>query len=90
MLTSFFFFFFFFCSQGARHIAKDITGQNVANPTAMLLSATLMLRHLGLEDHASRIQRAVHQVLKYEGTPDVAGGSATTTEFTKKVIAYLN
>lgn len=32
---------------GCRHVAKDIQGQDVANPAAMVLSATMMLRHLG-------------------------------------------
>jgi isocitrate dehydrogenase (NAD+) len=32
---------------GCRHVAKDIMGQNRANPAAMILSATMMLRHLG-------------------------------------------
>jgi len=32
---------------GCRHVASDIMGTNRANPTAMILSATMMLRHLG-------------------------------------------
>ena len=32
---------------GCRHVAKDIMGTNRANPAAMILSATMMLRHLG-------------------------------------------
>lgn len=32
---------------GCRHVAKDLMGTNKANPTAMILSATMMLRHLG-------------------------------------------
>lgn len=32
---------------GCRHVAKDIKGANKANPAAMILSATMMLRHLG-------------------------------------------
>lgn len=32
---------------GCRHVASDIMGTNRANPTAMVLSATMMLRHLG-------------------------------------------
>ena len=33
--------------QGCRHVGKDIQGRGIANPTAMILSATMMLRHLG-------------------------------------------
>ena len=36
--------------------APDITGQDKANPTALLLSSVMMLRHLGLSEHADRIQ----------------------------------
>lgn len=75
---------------GSRHVGLDIQGQNVANPTAMILSATLMLDHLGLTRHAERISNAVHEVIA-EGqttTRDI-GGSASTTEFTKAVIGKL-
>ncbi len=36
---------------GCRHVAKDIMGTNRANPSAMILSATMMLRHLGYVFH---------------------------------------
>ena len=36
--------------------APDIAGQDKANPTALLLSSVMMLRHLGLSEHADRIQ----------------------------------
>lgn len=48
---------------GCRHVAKDIMGKNVANPTAMVLSASLMLRHLGLESQANSIAGAVYDVM---------------------------
>jgi isocitrate dehydrogenase (NAD+) len=57
----------------------------------MLLSGVLMLRHLGLEEHASRIGGAVYKVLE-EGrvfTPDIRGGHSTTTDFTLEVISNL-
>lgn len=75
---------------GSRHVGLDIEGQNQANPTAMLLSSTLMLNHLGLRDSAKRISTAVHEVIR-EGkhtTKDI-GGKATTTEFTNAVIEKL-
>jgi isocitrate dehydrogenase (NAD+) len=43
--------------------APDIAGQGLANPVAMILSAGLMLRHLGMDDHADRLDRGVAAVL---------------------------
>jgi isocitrate dehydrogenase (NAD+) len=71
--------------------APDIAGQGVANPTAILLSSLLMLRHLGKEGVADRVERALHRVYQ-EGkrlTRDV-GGSATTAEFTDAIISALS
>jgi len=62
--------------------APDIAGKNLANPTALLLSAVMMLHHLDERAAADRIMRGLGAVLA-EGrtrTRDV-GGSATTTEF---------
>jgi isocitrate dehydrogenase (NAD+) len=70
--------------------APDIAGQNAANPTAMILSSILMLRHLGQTDASDRVERAIHHVYS-EGrhlTRDV-GGSASTEEFTTAVIGSL-
>ncbi|KVH99957.1 Isocitrate and isopropylmalate dehydrogenase family [Cynara cardunculus var. scolymus] len=63
---------------------------NLANPTALLLSAVSMLHHLDLTDKADMIQDAVLKTIaegKYR-TGDL-GGSATTTEFTKAIIGHL-
>ncbi|OMJ81895.1 hypothetical protein SteCoe_17534 [Stentor coeruleus] len=70
--------------------APDIAGKNLANPTALLLSSIMMLRHLNLFDHADKIEKAVHGVLKdgVTKTRDL-GGSATTTEYTKAIISRL-
>ncbi|BEI80085.1 hypothetical protein CcaverHIS002_0106140 [Cutaneotrichosporon cavernicola] len=72
---------------GCRHVGKDIAGKNRANPTAFLLSATMLLRHLGLEDQANTIASSVYNVIKggYHRTYDV-GGTSSTTDFTKAVI----
>ena len=43
--------------------APDIAGQGKANPTALLLSACMMLRHLGEIDHAGRIEQACYNVI---------------------------
>lgn len=71
--------------------APDIAGKGVANPTALVLSALMMLDHLGETEAARRIEQALHRVY-LEGkhtTPDV-GGRATTAEFTQAVIAALD
>lgn len=67
-----------------------IAGQNKANPTAMLLSACLMLRHLGQAPYAQKIERALYAVLKEGKTVTFdLGGSASTTEFAQAVIEKL-
>ncbi|KAF8505787.1 hypothetical protein F5888DRAFT_1604446 [Russula emetica] len=75
---------------GCRHVAKDIMGQDRANPAAMILSATMMLRHLGLDHIANKIASATFQVLN-DGRVKTAdmGGSSTTSEFTAAVIKNL-
>src|SRR5688572_27353956 len=61
--------------------APDIAGRDVANPTALLLSAVLMLQHLQEDSKAERILEALKRVLgSGHVTPDL-GGSATTTSF---------
>ncbi len=61
--------------------APDIAGRDIANPTALLLSAVLMLEHLDEDDRAARIRTALRTVLASgHVTPDL-GGSATTTSF---------
>jgi len=53
---------------GCRHVGLDIKGKDQANPTALLLSSSMMLRHLGLDDHANRISKAVYDVIA-NGSP---------------------
>ena len=70
--------------------APDIAGRGLANPSALIQTATLMLRHLGERQAADRIQSALEKVLA-EGkvrTGDL-GGHATTIEFTNAVIGAL-
>jgi isocitrate dehydrogenase (NAD+) len=70
--------------------APDIAGKGLANPTALMQSAVLMLAHLGERDASSRLQKAIHRVYA-EGTHltgDV-GGKASTREFTDAIIAAL-
>lgn len=43
--------------------APDIAGEDKANPTALLLSAVMMLRHMQLQEHAHKIESAVLNVI---------------------------
>jgi isocitrate dehydrogenase (NAD+) len=70
--------------------APDIAGKGVANPTALLMSAIMMLDHIGEVKAARQIEESLHKVYR-EGkslTRDV-GGKATTAEFTNAVIGSL-
>jgi isocitrate/isopropylmalate dehydrogenase len=76
--------------ESAHGSAPDIAGRNVINPTATILSATLMLEYLGFVEAARRLETAVERVYA-EGrrlTPD-QGGSASTTEFCEAVARHL-
>ncbi len=69
--------------------APDIAGQGIANPSAMVLSAALMLDHLGHGSEADRVREAVEGVLA-DGprTPDL-GGDASTEDVTSAVVERL-
>ncbi|KAF6251269.1 hypothetical protein COO60DRAFT_1561811, partial [Scenedesmus sp. NREL 46B-D3] len=70
--------------------APDIAGKNLANPTALLFSGVMMLRHLGLHDMAGDIHSAALAVIaegKYR-TGDL-GGTATCSDYTKAIIDKL-
>jgi len=70
--------------------APDIAGRGIANPSALIQTSVLMLKHLGQREAADRIQSALEKVLA-EGkmiTRDL-GGNATTLEFTDAVIRSL-
>ncbi|MGA7921439.1 MAG: isocitrate dehydrogenase (NAD(+)) [Candidatus Acidiferrales bacterium] len=67
--------------------APDIAGKNLANPTALLMSAILLLRHIGEVDAAKKIEDALHKVYREgQGLTRDVGGTATTSEFTESVI----
>ena len=70
--------------------APDIAGRHIANPTALLWSACMMLDHLDEQACAQKIKDAVNQVLMDHEhlTPDL-GGSATTEEYTQAIIDAL-
>ncbi len=71
--------------------APDIAGKHIANPTALLWSACMMLEYLGQSDCAGKIRNAVDAVLA-EGTaitPDLKG-NATTEQYRDAIIAKLS
>ena len=71
--------------------APDIAGKGLANPTALLLSSCMMLRHMSLNSDADRIENAVLKTIA-SGPENRTGdlkGTATTTRFTEEVIKNL-
>jgi len=70
--------------------APDIAGKNIANPTALLLSGVLLLRHIGQGTIADRISTALATVLA-AGTTRTRdlGGTATTDEFATEICRTL-
>jgi len=70
--------------------APDIAGKGIANPTAQILAACMMLDHIGQGTVAARVRRALESTLAARETltPDL-GGRATTAEFTRAVVAAL-
>src|SRR6187455_539683 len=70
--------------------APDIAGKGIANPTAVILSAVLMLRFLGEKSAADRVESAVRSVFaKGEVRTGDLGGKATTDEFVGAVLAAM-
>jgi len=71
--------------------APDIAGLGIANPTALLLSATMMLRHLGDDDRAARIEAALYRALE-DGSAKTRdlGGRTTTAGYTRAVVSRLS
>jgi isocitrate dehydrogenase (NAD+) len=70
--------------------ATDIAGKNMANPTALLQTAVMMLRHIGERNAADLIERAMIHTLstKQVRTRDL-GGTASTTEYTEAIVASM-
>jgi isocitrate dehydrogenase (NAD+) len=70
--------------------APDIAGKGIANPTAILLAAALMLDHVGRHDLGDRLRRAIDETLNLDKvrTGDL-GGSANTKQFTQALIARV-
>jgi len=70
--------------------APDIAGKGIANPTAIILSAVLMLRYLGEKDAADRVENAIRVVFTQGAakTGDL-GGTATTDQFVAAVLQSM-
>jgi isocitrate dehydrogenase (NAD+) len=70
--------------------APDIAGKGIANPTALLLAAAMMLDHVKLIDEAKRLRQAIHATLNIDKvrTGDL-GGTASTAAFTKALVSRI-
>ncbi len=69
--------------------APDIKGQNKANPTALLMSAIEMLKYIGENSYAEKIEKALFKTLADGNKTADIGGKLSTTEFTDVVISNL-
>ncbi|KAG5361466.1 Isocitrate dehydrogenase [NAD] subunit 2 [Yarrowia sp. C11] len=71
--------------------APDIAGKGLANPTALLLSSVMMLRHMGLNDNATNIEQAVFGTIASgpENRTKDLKGTATTSHFAEQIIKRL-
>lgn len=71
--------------------APDIAGRNIANPAALLLGGTMMLRHLGMESYADTIEAALEGVLSQGRfvTRDLHPNGVGTTEMRDAIIARM-
>ncbi len=67
--------------------APDIAGKGIANPTALLLAAGLMLDHVGLTDQAHHLRKAIDDVLNRDNvrTGDL-GGKASTGDYARAIV----
>src|SRR5687767_12601379 len=70
--------------------APDIAGKGIANPQALIMSAVMMLNHIGETEAAQKIKTAYNQVLAHGSvlTRDL-GGTATTDQYADAVIAAM-
>ena len=71
--------------------APDIAGKGLANPTALLLAAAMMLDHVKLHDKAQRVRKAIDDTLNIDKvrTGDL-GGQASTSAFAKAVVSRVS
>ncbi|RTE86978.1 MULTISPECIES: isocitrate dehydrogenase [Gammaproteobacteria] len=70
--------------------APDIAGQNLANPSSVILAAVQMLEHLGQQDNAKRILNALRETIESgDRTTRDLGGEHGTDEFTQAILERL-
>jgi isocitrate/isopropylmalate dehydrogenase len=69
--------------------APDIAGQGIANPIGAILSAAMLLDHLGAAEAARRVERAVRAALRDGVLTRDLGGTASTTEMTDAILRRL-
>jgi len=69
--------------------APDIAGQGIANPIGAILSAALLLDHVGQGAQADRVRRAVNETIRQSVLPRDLGGNATTKQVTQAVTKNL-
>ena len=70
--------------------APDIAGKGIANPTAAILAGAMMLRHLGMDDPAARIENAVAEVYASGHLTQDLGGRHGSRSFTEHVLKALS
>ncbi len=70
--------------------APDIAGKGLANPMGAILSAAMLLDHVGLADAAERVRWAIGRVVEAGMLPADLGGTATTAEVTRAVLSALD
>lgn len=76
--------------EAAHGSAPDIAGKDLANPTAVLMSAAMMLDHINQPEPAQKIRKAIHHCLKSEATRTRdLGGQLGTSQFTKALIETM-
>ncbi len=70
--------------------APDIAGKGVANPTAAILAASMMLKHIGMGEESTAVVEAVERTFRSgERTIDI-GGSSGSTKFTDAVVSHVS
>ncbi|MEM0214574.1 MAG: isocitrate/isopropylmalate family dehydrogenase [Archaeoglobaceae archaeon] len=69
--------------------AFDIAGKGIANPTAMILTACMMLRHIGYTEEAEKVEKALEETIASGKTTPDLGGNLKTKEFAVEVIKRL-
>lgn len=69
--------------------APDIAGKDLANPTALLLSAIEMIKYIGQRPYAEKIEKALFKTLCGDILTHDLGGTATCSEFTDEIIKNL-